>query len=105
MFRPIIIFAVIGLLSMTPATADWWSDNGDSAPAEDIDAGAQPETSADDQIVKDAQGPGQPASNTPAQVPMMYDNWGRPIAYGMPYGYGPAFGYGMGYISAPRPVR
>lgn len=94
----LILFA---LLVPLPASADWWSDNGDSAGAEDIDSGAQSETTANDDLVKDAQGPGQPQNNPQNQTPMMYDAWGRPYAYGMPYGYGPGFGYGMGYMAGP----
>lgn len=94
---------VVGLIVTVPAVADWWSDNGDSASAEDIDSDAKPETSANDDLVRDAQGPGQPQSSQQTQTPMVYDAWGRPYVYGMPYGYGPGFGYGMGYMAGPYP--
>jgi len=103
MLRALTACLFIFLLTAMPVTADWWSDNGDSAGAEDIDAGAQAETSANDDLVRDAQGPGQPQSNAQPQVPMIYDAWGRPYVYGMPYGYGPTFGYGMGYVAGPYP--
>lgn len=94
---------VLSLLAAVPVSADWWSDNGDSAQAEDIDSGAKPETSANDDLVRDAQGPGQPENTQQNQAPMIYDAWGRPYVYGMPYGYGPGFGYGMGYLAGPYP--
>ena len=97
---PAYFFAVSLFVAM-PVPADWWSDNGDSAEVEDIDSGAKSETSANDDLVRDAQGPGQPQNNGQNQVPMIYDAWGRPYIYGMPYGYGPGFGYGMGYIAGP----
>jgi len=92
-------FLVFSLLMALPVAADWWSDNGDSAGAEDIDSGATSETTANDDLVRDAQGPGQPQNNSQNQAPMIYDAWGRPYVYGMPYGYGPGFGYGMGYMA------
>lgn len=104
MARILTTFTVL-LCLHSPLQADWWSDNGDSAQAEDIDSGAQAETPTNNQIVRDARGQGQPSADSNAVVPMMYDNWGRPIAYGMPYGYGPAFGYGSGYVANPYPIR
>jgi hypothetical protein len=97
------LFVILALTVAVPVSADWWSDNGDSANAEDIDADAKPETTANDDLVRDAQGPGQPQANQASQAPMIYDAWGRPYVYGMPYGYGPGFGYGMGYMSGPYP--
>ena len=93
----------LSLLIALPVAADWWSDNGDSAGAEDIDSGAKSGTSTDDDLVRDARGPGQPQNNQQNQAPMVYDSWGRPYVYGMPYGYGPGFGYGMGYMAGPYP--
>jgi hypothetical protein len=97
---PLLLLA-FSLWVTEPVRADWWSDNGDSTSSEDIDSDAKPETSANDDLVRDAQGPGQPQDNTQHQTPMMYDAWGRPYAYGMPYGYGAGFGYGMGYMAGP----
>jgi len=94
---------LLPLVLTVPVSADWWSDNGDSANAEDIDADAKSETTANDDLVRDAQGPGQPQDRQQAQAPMVDDAWGRPYVYGMPYGYGPGFGYGMGYMAGPYP--
>jgi hypothetical protein len=95
-------FLAVLILSAPMAEADWWSDNGDEADAQDIDSGAKSETSTDDDLIKDAQGPGQPQDDNSSQrTPVIYDAWGRPYGYGMPYGYGSSFGYGNGYISGP----
>ncbi len=98
---PLVV--VFTCLTAVPVSADWWSDNGDSANVNDIDADAKSETTANDDLVRDAQGPGQPQDNQAPQAPMIYDAWGRPYVYGMPYGYGPGFGYGMGYMAGPYP--
>ncbi|MEY4684982.1 MAG: hypothetical protein RLZ25_1441 [Pseudomonadota bacterium] len=98
-----LVVLFLSLLAAGSVSADWWSDNGDSASSEDIDADAKPETSANDDLVRDAQGPGQPQNNGQSQAPMIYDAWGRPYVYGMPYGYGAGFGYGMGYMAGPYP--
>ena len=97
---------IIGLTVQSPwSAADWWSDNDDNADVQDIDAGAKPETSADDDLVRNAVGPGQPQNDDQSpSTGVIYDAWGRPYAYGMPYGYGPGFGYGYGYMSGPYDV-
>jgi len=94
---------IIGLTVQSPGSAaDWWSDNDDNPDVQDIDAGAQAETDTDDDLLKNAVGPGQPQNDDQSpSTGVIYDAWGRPYAYGMPYGYGPAFGYGYGYISGP----
>lgn len=83
------------------AWADWWSDNGDSADAQDIDAGARAETDTDADLLRNANGPGEPQDPPQPRVPVLYDGWGFAHPYGMPYGYGPYFGYGDGYIGGP----
>ena len=94
---------IIGLTVQSPGSAaDWWSDNDDNPDVQDIDAGAQAETDTDDDLLKNAVGPGKPQNDDQSpSTGVIYDAWGRPYAYGMPYGYGPAFGYGYGYISGP----
>jgi len=103
MNRLVLIPLVVGLTAqVSPVSADWWSDNGDTANAQDIDAGAQPETTADNDLVKDAQGPGQPQVDSSSSAPIVYDGQGTPYVYGMPYGYGASFGYGYGYMQTLR---
>jgi hypothetical protein len=103
--RTISLLAV--LLSAAPMVeADWWGDNGDTADVEDIDSGEKPETTTDDDLIRDAQGPGQPQDDNSSQrTPVIYDSWGRPYGYGMPYGYGYGFGYGNGYMAGPMVGR
>ena len=97
---------IIGLCVQSPwSAADWWSDNDDNPDVQDIDAGAKPETSTDDDLVRNAVGPGQPQNDDQSpSTGVIYDAWGRPYAYGMPYGYGPGFGYGYGYMVGPYDV-
>ncbi len=103
MKKLIFIVLVAGLASpLAPVSADWWSDNGDTANAQDIDSGAQPETTTDNDLVKDARGPGQPQVDSSSGAPVVYDARGNAYGYGMPYGYGPRFGYGYGYMQTLR---
>lgn len=71
------------------------ADDGDGAELQDIDAGAQSETSDDDDIMRSSNGPGQPQQDP---VLTVYDRNGYPSVYGYPYGYGYPFGYGYGYV-------
>jgi len=103
MNRLVLIPLLAGLTAhISPVSADWWSDNGDSANAQDIDSGAQSETTTDNDLVQDAQGPGQPQVDSSASTPIVYDGQGNPYVYGMPYGYGARFGYGYGYMQTLR---
>ena len=103
-FRP-YTFVFLLFFALTGASlGDWWSDNGDTAPSSDIDSGARSETTADEDLVNDARGPGQPQDEPTSQTHVLYDPWGRPYTYGMPYGYGPWMGYGTGYMAGPYPA-
>lgn len=97
----LVLIVTLSIASFGQTRADFWSDTGDSASSEDIDSGARSETTTDQDLVNDAQGPGQPQDAPQSQVPTLYDPWGRPYVYGMPYGYGPGMGYGMGYFAGP----
>lgn len=101
--RFLLVFLLV--VPVLAVQADWWSDQGDSAPNEDIDSGARSETTADQDLVNDAQGPGQPQDSNQNSTHTLYDPWGRPYTYGMPYGYGPWMGYGMGYMAGPYPTN
>ena len=89
-----LCFCLMTLLGISEGHADWWGDNGDSANAEDIDAGAQREETTNDDLVRDANGPGQPQNQTPSQNAPVYDGYGYPFAFGVPYGFSPLMGYG-----------
>lgn len=98
MNRLVFLTLLVGLgTQIPPVSADWWSDNGDTANAQDIDAGAQSETTTDNDLVRDAQGPGQPQVDPSTGSPVMYNGGGNAYYYGMPYGWAPRFGYGYGY--------
>lgn len=103
MNRLVFITLLAGLSAQIPSvSADWWSDNGDTANAQDIDAGAQSETTTDNDLVQDAQGPGQPQVDPSTGASVVYDGRGNAYAYGMPYGWAPRFGYGYGYMQTLR---
>lgn len=103
-FRSILVGSCLFMAMPGTSVGDWWSDNGDTAPSADIDSGSRAETTADEDLVNDARGPGQPQDEPNSQVPVLYDPWGRPYTYGMPYGYGPWMGYGAGYMAGPYPA-
>ena len=108
MNRPFLSLLLAGsLLVFEPSMSVWGEDMTE---LEDIDAGAQSETTTDDDILRNAVGPGQPQNNQYYNYPLIYDYYGYPLiydqrgypySYTMPYGYGPYFGYGYGYLFGP----
>ncbi|RQW84383.1 MAG: hypothetical protein EHM62_00750 [Methylococcus sp.] len=102
MKRLIILALLSGLAFQAHSTS--YGGWGDDQPAEDIDAGVHEGTQADDEIMRNSTGPGEPQNATDSVATgggVAYDAYGRPYVYSMPYGYGPYAGYGVGYVSGP----
>lgn len=82
------------ILSFSGVCVEGWGDSGDSVSVEDIDAGAQGEETTNDDLIRDANGPGQSDNPALPRNAPVYDGYGYPFAFGVPYGFSPLMGYG-----------
>ena len=87
------VFCLLGALMLLPSPTIL-ADDDDTAELEDIDAGAKEETSDDNEIMHNANGPGEPQQEGTSSV---YDGYPY-TSSGYPYGYAYPFGYGYGYL-------
>lgn len=90
----VLCLCFISIISFTNVCAEGWADSGDSVSVEDIDAGAQREETTNDDLIRDANGPGQSDNPAPPGNTPVYDGYGYPFAFGVPYGFSPLMGYG-----------